>query len=431
MSETYLVLLAGGIAALVAAIFGGVILYRNRLRTHLTLRQKIEVERTALQKELSELEKEELTETDAGKELLRYSQAAVQKYGYPRDDPTTSLKRNNLDLLKQIDEQKKRSAQSEERLAAMAAMLQESQKVIENLRQDNDKLWLENNLKESVSSKNSTQLEQDLRSTLKQVARLQNQLAESNMRLLETEAGGIGGFSRELHRTLSAALQNIDLLLGESVGALSPMQRNLLDTIKASTARLHAVIEDFVQIMTIRANAATHVPEPVDLNPIIKDAIAETSSQMRAKRITLNVDLPEVLSPVCVDPGALRQILTRLLSNAGAVSPLQGRVDLRAQTKTEDDKEYLLMQVGDTGGGIPPEDLPRIFTPLYRETDVPARGVGETGMGLFIVKTLTEAQNGRIWVDTELGVGSTYNVLVATGSETPVSVSGEEQPPLS
>jgi signal transduction histidine kinase len=322
MSETYLVLLAGGIAGLVAAIIGGVILYRNRLRTHLTLRAKIEAERTALQNDISEIEKEELAETDAGKELLRYSQAAVQKFGHARDDLTTSLKKNNLDLLKQIDEQKKRSAQREERLAAMAAMLQESQKVIENLRQDNDKLWLENSFKESVSSKNSAQLEQDLRSTLKQVARLQNQLAETNMRLIETEAGGIGGFSRELHRALSAALQNIDLLLGESVGALNPMQRNLLDTIKGSTARLYAVIEDFVQVITIRANSGPRALEPVNLDPIIKNAIDETSSQLRAKRITLNVDLPESLAPICVDPDALGQILTRLLSNAGAVSPL-------------------------------------------------------------------------------------------------------------
>jgi signal transduction histidine kinase len=58
-----------------------------------------------------------------------------------------------------------------------------------------------------------------------------------------------------------------------------------------------------------------------------------------------------------------------------------------------------------------------VFTPLYREADIPARGVGETGMGLFIAKILTEAQKGRIWVDTELEVGSTYNVLIPMTKE--------------
>jgi signal transduction histidine kinase len=96
-------------------------------------------------------------------------------------------------------------------------------------------------------------------------------------------------------------------------------------------------------------------------------------------------------------------------------------VYLQVHRKANDGKEYLLIQVSDTGGGIPPEDLPRVFTPLYHETDVPARGVGESGIGLFMAKTLTEAQNGRIWVDTELGVGSTYNVLIPIAREIPVN----------
>jgi signal transduction histidine kinase len=308
-------------------------------------------------------------------------------------------------------------------MTAMAVLLQEKQKVIENLRKDNEKLWLENSFKESKSSTNSAQIEQNLRLALEEVARLQNLLAEANMRLIEIEAGGIGAFSRELYRTLSAALQNIDLLLGESVGTLDPMQRNLLETIKASTARLHTVIEDFVQVITLKANSSTLAHEPVDLKPMIKDVLDETGGQMRAKRITLNVDLPEDLATFFANREALSQILTRLLSNAGAASSLQGKVKLKAQTKAEDGKEYLLIQVSDTGGGIPPEDLPRVFIPVYRETDTPARGVGESGMGLFIAKTLVEAQNGRIWVDTEPGVGSTYNVLIPIAKETPAYVS--------
>jgi signal transduction histidine kinase len=163
----------------------------------------------------------------------------------------------------------------------------------------------------------------------------------------------------------------------------------------------------------------------VNLKSIIKEALDETGSQIRAKRITLNVEFPDNLPPVPVDRESLGQILARLLANAGAVSPLQGTMHLRIQQKTEDGREYLLLQVSDTGGGIPAEDLPRVFNPLYRETDVPARGVGESGMGLFIAKMLTEAQNGRIWVETELGVGSTYNVLVPIGRETLVNVSRE------
>lgn len=421
MNEISLVLLAGGIAGLIAAFAGAFILYRNRLKTHLTLRERVEAERTALQDEISEITKEELAETDAGKELLRYSQVSIQRFGYAREDATINLRRHNLDLLKQIDEQKKRSAQSEEHLAALTVIQQESTKVIEKLKQDNAELQLSNSRKSSAVSANAAQIEQNLRRTLEEVARLQNQLAETNMRLVEQEAEGVSPFSQEVQQTLSAALQSIDLLLDDSTGSLNPMQRNLLETIKASTARLNVVIGDFIQVMIRKANSKELTREPVALKPIIRDAIEDTGSQMRAKRITLNLDLPENLSPICVDPDALGQILTRLLSNAGAISPLQGTVLLRVQQKANEGKEYILIQVSDTGGGIPAEDLPRVFTPLYRETDVPARGVGETGMGLFMAKTLTEAQNGRIWVDTEPGIGSTYNVLIPIVGEIPVN----------
>ena len=257
--------------------------------------------------------------------------------------------------------------------------------------------------------------------SLKEVARLQNQLAEANMRFVEAEVGGVTVFSQELRETLSTTLQHIDLLLDESVGTLNPMQRNFLDMMKASTTRLHHIIEDFAQVKNFKADFNALAHDPVNLNLIVQEALADAGSQARAKRVTLNVELPENLPPVYADHEALGQILSRLLSNATAVSPLQGTIDLQVQIKANEGKEYILLQVRDSGGGIPPEDLRRVFAPLYRSEDVPARGVGDTGMGLFIAKTLTEAQNGRIWVDTEPGVGSTYNVLIPITGYTTVN----------
>ena len=426
MSETYLVLLAGALAGLAAAFVGIIILYRNRLQTHLKLRERVEQERTALQEDIAEIDKEELAETDAGKELMLLSRASDQQFGYAREHPTTSLKRHNYDLLKQIDEERKRLAQSQERLAAMATLQQDSDKRLENLRKENTELRLANSLKTSVSSINSPQTEQDLRIALQEVARLQNQLAEANVRFIEAEAGGITVFSQELRETMSVTLQYVDLLLDESVGTLNPMQRNFLETMKASTTRLRNVIEDFSQVKTFRADFNALAHDPVDLNLIVEEALADTASEARAKRVTLNIHLPESLAPVYADREALGQILIRLLSNATAVSPLQGTIQLRVQIKTDEGKDYLLMQVSDTGGGIPPEDLRRVFAPLYGAGDVHARGVGDTGMGLFIAKTLTEAQNGRIWVDTEPGVGSTYNVLIPIAGYTPVDVNANK-----
>jgi signal transduction histidine kinase len=118
------------------------------------------------------------------------------------------------------------------------------------------------------------------------------------------------------------------------------------------------------------------------------------------------------MAPIHADREALQQILIHLLQNAGAASPVEGAVHLTVQTRTEDGKEFVLIQVTDSGGGIPAEDLGRVFTRLYRADNVLIQGVGDTGVGLSIAKTLTEAQKGRIWVESQVGVGSTFSVLL-------------------
>ncbi len=145
---------------------------------------------------------------------------------------------------------------------------------------------------------------------------------------------------------------------------------------------------------------------------------------MREKNITLHLDLPKKVAPVNADREALQQILIHLLQNAGAATPVEGTIRLKVQTTSEGGKDYVLIQVTDSGGGIPEADLPRVFTRLYRADNVLIQGVGDTGVGLSIAKTLTEAQHGRIWVESEPRVGATFSVLLPM--EEPVARVGKE-----
>ena len=122
--------------------------------------------------------------------------------------------------------------------------------------------------------------------------------------------------------------------------------------------------------------------------------------------------MPKSLSLIHADREALQQILIHLLQNAGAATPFEGAIKLKVQTRSEDGVEYILVQVTDKGGGIASNDIPRVFTRLYRADNVLIQGVGDTGVGLSIAKTLTEAQHGRIWVESEMGHGSTFSVLL-------------------
>jgi signal transduction histidine kinase len=336
------------------------------------------------------------------------------------------LERRNSELLKQMEviqaDAREGLAQAEN-LAALRTMQEETQRALEKLKQENEDLRNTRAERKSIPSTSPPQFESELRLTLEEIARLQNQLAEANMRIIEAEKGSsmarsteqaevVASISQELRQPMSSIVGYTDLLLGESVGILGTLQRKFVERIKASTERIGSLVDDLIQITTLETGLHELKPEPVDLDLIIDNAMSYTSSQIREKNISMHLELPKNVAPIYADREALQQILIHLLQNAGAASPLEGTVHLKVQTKTEDSQEYVLIQVSDSGGGIPAEDLGRVFTRLYRADNVLIQGVGDTGVGLSIAKTLTEAQKGRIWVDTEPGVGSTFSVLL-------------------
>ncbi|MCX6065592.1 MAG: GAF domain-containing sensor histidine kinase [Chloroflexi bacterium] len=295
-------------------------------------------------------------------------------------------------------------------------------KRIEELEKEKEKLALRVDsagLGAPVSSNN--QLEGELRLALEETARLQNVLAASNLKIMELSNKPLGSLStdqaevvtsisQELRQPMSSIIGYTDLLLGESVGILGALQRKFIERVRASTERIGSLIDDLIHITTQDTGSRALMLETVDLNLIIDNAMAYTSGQLREKNITLRIDIPESLPPLQADREFLQQILIYLLQNAGAVSPIEGSVTLRVRAKKDKDGEKVVIQVTDTGGGIPKDDLGRVFSRLYRADNALIQGVGDTGVGLSIAKTLTDAQKGRIWVDTEMGSGSTFSV---------------------
>ncbi|MFO7585858.1 MAG: ATP-binding protein [Anaerolineales bacterium] len=301
---------------------------------------------------------------------------------------------------------------------------QEALQALEALRIENEKLKSRlEGAKKDDSGGGNEYYENELKLTLGEVARLQNQLAEANIQILELEkqpsgklssdqAEVIASIAQELRQPMSSIIGYTDLMLGESVGILGALQRKFVERIKASTERIGSLIDDLIQITILETGLMSLKPENVDLNLIIDNAVAYTSSQLREKNISLRFDMPEALQPIRADREAIQQILIHLLQNAGAASSVEGSITLRVRTEREKEQDYILLQVADTGGGIPAEDIERVFSRLYRAENVLIQGVGDTGVGLSIAKALTEAQSGRIWVETEMGVGSTFSVLL-------------------
>lgn len=309
---------------------------------------------------------------------------------------------------------------------ALVALQEESQEQIAALQAENERLLaaLQGRGVAILSTDELGQMEAELRATLQELAGLQNQLAEANARnlILEREArmGNVSAdeqevitsIVQEMRQPMSSILGYTDLLLAESVGILGALQRKFLERIKASTERLHGMLDDLIQVTSMGEGPVELLPQAVELTSIIDEAVADTSAQLREKNIALRVDLPAELPQIHADRDAIQQIILHLLQNAGSVTPQEGAITLRARKQEEDEREYLMLQITDSGGGLQSEDLPRVFSRRYR-ADMPLiQGLGDTGVGLSIAKTLVEAHGGRIWVDTTPGETTTFSVLL-------------------
>lgn len=237
------------------------------------------------------------------------------------------------------------------------------------------------------------------------------------------QADLLASLVQELRTPMTSIIGYTDLLLGESVGILGAMQRKFLQRVKANTERMSAKLDDLIEITDIDLGRLEIEPETVNIVSIIEEAIMNTAGQFRERGITIDMALEDDLPEIYADPDALNQVMQNLLSNACQASEESSTVVVSANLQNAGDpvlggSSYFMVSVTDTGGGIAKEDRRRVFTRLYRADNPLIDGLGETGVGLSVAKTIVEAHGGRIWVESEEGTGSTFSFLLPVeGSE--------------
>lgn len=261
---------------------------------------------------------------------------------------------------------------------------------------------------------------------LEEVTRLQEDLAIANSRVQDLEKGielsdqltaseckQITNFTQDLHQPMASIVGYTDLLMSENAGVLGALQLKLLERIKASTKVLNSLVEDMIQ----KSGLDEIIQKPVDIGAVIDNAIANVTSLIKEKSLVLRINLPEVMPKLKINQDVFQQIITYLLENACLATPVEGTISLRVQLEDYEEQPYLLTQVIDSGGGIAPGDLRKVFARTYRDENPEIKGVGDTGVGLSLAKILTDVQGGRIWVDTEPEQTSTFSVLLPIWSD--------------
>jgi len=210
--------------------------------------------------------------------------------------------------------------------------------------------------------------------------------------------------SHDLRSPLTSILGYIELV--RRSGPLNAQQQLFLDRIVSSVQTITALISDLLELGKIEAGFDED-REPVPLAKVFREAIETLRPSWEAKCHTVQVRLPDDVPPVLGNPLRLRQVANNLLENAIKYTPDGGQI--RVMLETEGD--FQVLRVSDTGIGIAPKDLPYIFDKFYR-TDEAIEHYDGTGLGLSIVKGIVERHNGRIWVDSQVGQGTTFTIML-------------------
>jgi signal transduction histidine kinase len=231
--------------------------------------------------------------------------------------------------------------------------------------------------------------------------------------------------SHELRTPMTSIKGYADLLLLGAAGEISEQQQRFLETIKQNADRLSILVNDLLDISRIDQGRMELRFAAVEVQDLLNAAAGHVRGRIEDEKRPMNVkiDLPaDRHLTVWGDYDKVAQILTNLADNAYNYTPEGGTITLTAHLN--DDQNSVILQVKDTGIGIPPEVGERVFERFYRGDvlhdlvmDTPG-----TGLGLSIVRELVEVHHGQIWYESEVGKGTTFNVALPAKADIQVPV---------
>ena len=217
----------------------------------------------------------------------------------------------------------------------------------------------------------------------------------------------VANVSHEFKTPLTAIQGFAETLLA---GALEDPKNNrrFLEIIREHSARLARLTDDLLKLARIEAGKLEVQFFPVNVADLVEGCAEMALLKATRKQIALNVDVPPALPAVRGDAALLHEVLQNLLDNAIQYTSAGGKVDVSAAANGRE----VVLTVADTGVGIPSIDQERIFERFYRVDAARSREAGGTGLGLSIARHIVEAHAGRIWVESEVGLGSKFSFSV-------------------
>jgi signal transduction histidine kinase len=186
-----------------------------------------------------------------------------------------------------------------------------------------------------------------------------------------------------------------------------------LERVKSSAERMSTQVDEIIAITNSEIVQLQRSPDHTDIYAAVDTALKVAGQDLRQKEISLRVDLGDGLPELRLDTEQIERCLGILLSNAGSVTPAQGEISLKVAVGHEDSPgDHVLFQVADQGAGIAPELLPSLFTQPASSDLTQLDRVSVDLASLVELQAIVSELHGRLWVDSTLGTGSVFSVLI-------------------
>lgn len=245
--------------------------------------------------------------------------------------------------------------------------------------------------------------------------RILTELEQTRQQQLKLKDAFLSHVSHELRSPLTAIHQFITILLDGLAGDLNPEQREYMEIALKNIYQLQTMISDLLEITRAETGKLTIEPQCVSIATIVDETYSTLWKSAAAKGIVLTTEFQNDLPFVYADPARTKQILINLIDNGIKFTPENGAVTVRARI-FEQDPNFLCISVTDTGCGISIEDHEKIFDRLYQTEHTIFRSRKGLGLGLYICRELVSRHDGRIWVESQQGHGSTFFFTLPTFS---------------
>ncbi len=248
------------------------------------------------------------------------------------------------------------------------------------------------------------------------------ELGEANKELKELDrlkSEFLANMSHELRTPMNSIIGYTQLLIDEVDGAINKDQRETLETVERNAENLLSLINDILDLSKIEAGKMMLTLSPISLDAVIDETLTTLNPLFENKELHFSLKKENDLPKIIGDAEKLRQILINLLNNAIKFTDPQGRITLKAKLWTgkppaelDPQKHYISVSVEDSGIGIKPEDLERLFGEFIQLDASASRKYGGTGLGLSITKRLIEMHHGIIQISSRYGEGSIFSFFI-------------------